>query len=137
MAAPLSTASSRPLLSFQAPLHPTSTSSLVSVLTPARPLAMQEVVIVSAARTPVGCFGGALSKVPAVELGAVAIRGAITKARLKPDQIEEVYMGNVLQANLGQAPARQAALGAGNRDRLCATEGEEAGKAMSGAKQRS
>lgn len=72
-----------------------------------------EVVIVSAARTPVGSFGGALAKVPAVELGAVAIKGAIAKAGLKPDQVEEVYMGNVIQSNLGQAPARQAALAAG------------------------
>ncbi|KAF9946673.1 erg10, acetyl-CoA C-acetyltransferase, partial [Modicella reniformis] len=72
-----------------------------------------EVVIVSAVRTPVGCFAGALKSLTAPQLGAVAIRGAIEKAGIKADQVEEVYMGNVLQANVGQSPARQAALSAG------------------------
>ena len=74
---------------------------------------MKEVVIVSAVRTPMGSFGGALSSVPATALGAAAIKGALEKAGLSADAVEEVYMGNVLQANLGQAPARQAAMAAG------------------------
>ena len=74
---------------------------------------MKEVVIVSAVRTPMGSFGGALSSVPAQALGAAAIKGALGKAGLSADAVEEVYMGNVLQANVGQAPARQAAMAAG------------------------
>ena len=73
----------------------------------------KEVYIVSAARTPIGSFGGALSTVPATKLGATAIKGAIDKAGIDPNKIEEVFMGNVLQANIGQAPARQAAIFAG------------------------
>ena len=71
------------------------------------------VYIVSAARTPVGSFLGTLSSVPATKLGSMAIQGALKMAGLDPKEIEEVYMGNVLQAGMGQAPARQAALGAG------------------------
>ena len=71
------------------------------------------VYIVSAARTPMGSFLGSLSSVPATKLGSTAIQGALKMARLDPKEIEEVYMGNVLQAGMGQAPARQAALGAG------------------------
>ncbi|KAG0318447.1 erg10, acetyl-CoA C-acetyltransferase [Dissophora globulifera] len=74
---------------------------------------LNEVVIVSAVRTPVGAFNGALKKFTAPQLGSIVIRGAIEKAGIKPEQVEEVYMGNVLQANIGQSPARQAALGAG------------------------
>ncbi|KAF9208061.1 erg10, acetyl-CoA C-acetyltransferase [Haplosporangium sp. Z 27] len=74
---------------------------------------LNEVVIVSAVRTPVGCFNGSLKSFSAPQLGAIAIRGAIEKAGIKADQVEEVYMGNVLQANVGQSPARQAALSAG------------------------
>ncbi|KAF9375926.1 erg10, acetyl-CoA C-acetyltransferase [Podila verticillata] len=74
---------------------------------------LNEVVIVSAARTPVGAFQGALKKFTAPQLGSIAIRGAIEKAGIKADQVEEVYMGNVIQAGEGQSPARQAALGAG------------------------
>ena len=74
---------------------------------------MREVVIVSAVRTPMGSFGGSLSTVPATQLGATAIKGALEKINLNPNEIEEVYMGNVLQANLGQAPAKQAAIFAG------------------------
>ncbi|MDA8816927.1 acetyl-CoA C-acyltransferase [Schleiferiaceae bacterium] len=74
---------------------------------------MKEVVIVSAVRTPMGSFGGALSSVPATALGAAAIKGVLEKAGLSADAVEEVYMGNVLQANVGQAPARQAAMAAG------------------------
>lgn len=74
---------------------------------------MSEVYIIGAARTPMGSFGGALSKVPATKLGSVAIEGALGKAGIGAEHVNEVYMGNVLQANAGQAPARQAALGAG------------------------
>jgi acetyl-CoA C-acetyltransferase len=74
---------------------------------------MKEVYIVSAVRTPMGSFLGALSSVPAPELGAIAIKGALEKGKVNPSIVDEVFMGNVLQANLGQAPARQAALKAG------------------------
>ena len=74
---------------------------------------MKEVVIVSAVRTPMGSFGGSLSSVSATKLGATAIKGALNKINLDPNKVEEVYMGNVLQANLGQAPAKQAAIFAG------------------------
>ena len=74
---------------------------------------MTQVVIVSMARTPVGSFLGGLSSVSAPKLGAVAIRAALEKIDLKPDLVDEVLMGNVLQANEGQAPARQAAMFAG------------------------
>lgn len=74
---------------------------------------MKEVVIVSAVRTPMGSFGGCLASVSATDLGAAAIKGAINKIGIKVENIDEVYMGNVLQANLGQAPARQAAIKAG------------------------
>ena len=74
---------------------------------------MKEVVIVSAVRTPMGSFGGSLSTVSATQLGAIAIKGAMQKINLNPNKVEEVYMGNVLQANLGQAPAKQAAIFAG------------------------
>ncbi|MDT0641728.1 acetyl-CoA C-acyltransferase [Zunongwangia sp. F363] len=73
----------------------------------------KEVVIVSAARTPIGSFLGSLSTVPATKLGSIAIKGALDKINLKPELVEEVLMGNVVQAGVGQAPARQAALGAG------------------------
>lgn len=74
---------------------------------------MKEVYIVSAVRTPMGSFLGSLSKVPATDLGATAIKGALDKGNIKPADVNEVFMGNVLQANLGQAPARQAAIKAG------------------------
>ena len=74
---------------------------------------MKEVVIVSAVRTPIGSFGGAISSIPATKLGGIAIKAAIEKSHIDKDQVDEVYMGNVLQANLGQAPARQAAIYAG------------------------
>ena len=81
------------------------------------------VYVVSAARTPIGRFGGALAGVPATELGAVAIRAAVERAGLDPAtaEIDDVLMGQVLQAGAGQAPARQAALGAGLRDATPAT----------------
>ncbi len=74
---------------------------------------MKEVYIVSAVRTPLGSFGGVLSSFAATELGSKAISGALEKAGVATDQVEEVFMGNVVSANLGQAPARQAAIGAG------------------------
>lgn len=74
---------------------------------------MKEVVIVSAVRTPIGSFMGGLSTVSATKLGATAIKGALDKINLDPSLIQEVFMGNVLQAGLGQAPAKQAAIGAG------------------------
>ncbi|AXP82020.1 putative acetyl-CoA acyltransferase [Mariniflexile rhizosphaerae] len=73
----------------------------------------KEVVIVSAVRTPIGSFMGALSTIPAPQLGAVAIKGALNKINLKPELVDEVLMGNVVQAGTGQAPARQAAIYAG------------------------
>lgn len=73
----------------------------------------KEVYIVSAVRTPLGSFGGKLSGLTAVELGSAAIKGALGKAGVKADAVQEVFMGNVISANLGQAPARQAAIGAG------------------------
>ena len=73
----------------------------------------KEVVIVSAARTPIGSFLGGLSTVPATKLGAIAIKGALDKINLNPELVQEVLMGNVVQAGNGQAPARQAAIYAG------------------------
>ncbi|MDI1322544.1 MAG: acetyl-CoA C-acyltransferase [Algoriphagus sp.] len=73
----------------------------------------KEVYIVSAVRTPLGSFGGKLSGMTAIELGSIAIKGALKKADVKAEEVQEVFMGNVLSANLGQAPARQASIGAG------------------------
>ncbi|MDP4247428.1 MAG: acetyl-CoA C-acetyltransferase, partial [Bacteroidota bacterium] len=82
----------------------------------------KEVVIVSAVRTPIGSFGGALREFSATALGAIAIKGALEAAGVRPEQVQEVLMGCVLQANLGQAPARQAARQAGLRDEtICTT----------------
>lgn len=77
---------------------------------------MREVVIVSAVRTPIGSFGGALSGFSATQLGGLAIKAAVEKAGIKPADVQEVYMGNVLSANIGQAPATQAAKFAGLPD---------------------
>lgn len=73
---------------------------------------MSKVYIVSSVRTPLGSFGGSLSSLSATKLGTLAIQGALNSAKVSPDQVDEVLFGNVCQANLGQAPARQAALGA-------------------------
>jgi acetyl-CoA C-acetyltransferase len=73
----------------------------------------KEVYIVSAVRTPIGSFGGKLSGFTAIELGSTAIKGALNKSGVAADAVNEVFMGNVISANLGQAPARQAAMGAG------------------------
>ncbi|MCG2419116.1 acetyl-CoA C-acyltransferase [Aequorivita sp. F47161] len=80
-----------------------------------------KVVIVSAARTPIGSFMGSLSSLTAAQLGSAAIKGALKKIDLEPSLVQEVYMGNVVQAGVGQAPARQAALGAGIPDTVPAT----------------
>ncbi len=83
---------------------------------------MQEVYIVSAKRTPMGSFGGSLSQLTAPQLGSIAIKSAVEAAKIDPNLVEEVYFGNVIAANLGQAPARQAALGAGlNPSTRCTT----------------
>ncbi|MGB1032874.1 MAG: acetyl-CoA C-acetyltransferase, partial [Flavobacteriales bacterium] len=82
---------------------------------------MKEVYIVGAARTPMGSFMGSLSSIPATKLGSIAITGALEKAGLAASEVQEVFMGNVLQAGLGQAPARQAAKGAGLSDHVPCT----------------
>ena len=74
---------------------------------------MKDTYVLGMARTPIGSFGGSLSKISAVDLGAHSIKQAIAKAGVRPEDIEEVFMGQVLQAGSGQAPARQAALAAG------------------------
>jgi acetyl-CoA C-acetyltransferase len=71
---------------------------------------MSDIVILSATRTPLGSFQGAYTNTPAAQLGATAIRGAVAQAKISPDDVSDVLMGNVLQAGQGQAPARQAAL---------------------------
>ena len=81
----------------------------------------KKIVIVSAARTPIGSFMGALSTVPAPHLGAAAIKGALNKINLDPNLVDEVFMGNVVQAGVGQAPARQAALFAGLSNEVACT----------------
>jgi acetyl-CoA C-acetyltransferase len=82
---------------------------------------MSDVFILSAARTPIGKFGGGLSTTPATQLGAIAIRAAVERAGIAPERIDEVIMGQVIQAGAGQAPARQAALKAGLPDGVSAT----------------
>lgn len=84
-------------------------------------MSKKEVYIVSAVRTPIGSFGGSLKDISATQLGAIAIKGAIEKAGISPSDVQEVYMGCVLQANLGQAPARQAAIYAGLPASVCCT----------------
>ncbi len=81
----------------------------------------KKVVIVSAVRTPIGSFGGTLKDLSATQLGAIAIKAAVDKAGIRPDQVNEVLMGCVLQANLGQAPARQASMLAGLPDNVICT----------------
>ena len=81
----------------------------------------KEVYIVAAVRTPIGSFGGALSALSATSLGAIAIQGALVKAGIQADQVDEVMMGSVIQAGLGPAPARQAAKAAGLPDKVICT----------------
>jgi acetyl-CoA C-acetyltransferase len=85
-------------------LHPTLKTA---------PIYMKEVVVISAVRTPMGAFGGTLKDLSATKLGAVAIKGALSQAGISPEQVQDVLMGCVIQSNLGQAPARQAAKFAG------------------------
>jgi len=92
---------------------------------------VKDVVILSAARTPVGSFLGSLSAVPAPALGSTAIRGALERAAIRPDEVEQVLMGNVLSAGQGQAPARQASLGAGIPNSVpCITVSKVCGSGM-------
>jgi acetyl-CoA C-acetyltransferase len=91
----------------------------------------REVVIVGAARTPIGAFQGALSKLTAPQLGAIAIKAALERAGVAADQVDEVIMGNVLQAGVGQAPARQAAIFAGLPERVpCTTLNKVCGSGL-------
>lgn len=92
---------------------------------------MNEVVILSGVRTPIGAFGGSLSSLTAPQLGAIAIKAAVEKAGLSPDDPNEVLMGQVLQGGVGQAPARQAALGAGLPNSIpCTTVNKVCGSGM-------
>ncbi len=94
----------------------------------------EQAYIISTARTPIGSFGGVLSSLSATELGAKAIKGALDKIKLDPAQVEEVFMGNVVSANLGQAPARQAALGAGlPNETICTTVNKVCASGMKAA----
>ena len=81
----------------------------------------KKIVIVSAVRTPIGSFMGALSTISATQLGATAIKGALNKINLDPNLVDEVFMGNVVQAGVGQAPARQAAIFAGLSNNVACT----------------
>ncbi|MCW3110326.1 MAG: acetyl-CoA C-acyltransferase [Segetibacter sp.] len=81
----------------------------------------REVYILSAVRTPIGSFGGSLKELSATKLGAIAINGAIAKAGIKPEQVDELLMGNVIQAGVGQAPARQACKASGLPDTVICT----------------
>ncbi|MES2798034.1 MAG: thiolase family protein [Bacteroidota bacterium] len=81
----------------------------------------KSIYILSGSRTPMGAYGGVLSTIPATELGAIAIKDALQKAGLSSEKIETIVMGNVLSANLGQAPARQASMAAGLPENVCAT----------------
>ena len=76
---------------------------------------MSDVFILSAARTPIGKFGGGLSTVPATDLGATAIRAAVERSGIAPEKVDEAIMGQVIQAGAGQSPARQASIKAGCR----------------------
>ena len=89
-------------------------------------------VIVSAVRTPFGRLGGALADYEATELGAIAIRAALERVGLEDDEVEYVIMGQVLQAGAGQAPARQAAIGAGCRSRCRRTRSTRSARRRSG-----
>jgi len=85
-------------------------------------MSFKNVVIVGCKRTPIGLLMGSLSSFSATNLGSIAIRGALANTRLENKDIEEVYMGNVLQAAVGQSPATQAALGAGlSKNTICTT----------------
>ena len=92
---------------------------------------MSDVVLIGAARTPIGAFLGGLAPLSAPKLGSIAIRCALERAGVRPDQVDEVFMGNVIQAGVGQAPARQAALGAGIPTRVpCTTVNKVCGSGL-------
>ena len=74
---------------------------------------MNEVYIMSISRTPIGSLGGVISSLSAIQLGTISVKSAMERAKISPEQIQEVYMGNVLSANLGQAPAQQVSIAAG------------------------
>ncbi len=82
---------------------------------------MKEVYIVAVARTPIGAFGGSLSSLSAVQLGSIAVKNAVSRANIKPEMVQEVFMGNVVSANIGQAPVTQALIGAGLPDTIPST----------------
>jgi acetyl-CoA C-acetyltransferase len=82
---------------------------------------LKDAVIVSFARTPIGSIGGSLAAHTAPQLGSFAIKGALERAGVKPEQVDEVIMGNVVSAGIGQAPARQASKFAGIPDSACCT----------------
>ena len=84
-------------------------------------MSKKEVYIVSAVRTPLGSFGGIFANISATKLGSIAIKGALEKANVNSQNIDEVFMGNVCSANLGQAPARQSAIAAGIPDSVPCT----------------
>ncbi|RLN25494.1 hypothetical protein C2845_PM07G04310 [Panicum miliaceum] len=90
-----------------------ASSSAAAAASASQGLKDRDVCIVGVARTPIGALLGSLSSLPAIKLGSIAIQGALRRANVDPALVQEVFMGNVLSANLGQAPARQAALGAG------------------------
>ncbi|OEL30810.1 Acetyl-CoA acetyltransferase, cytosolic 1 [Dichanthelium oligosanthes] len=90
-----------------------ASSSVAAATSDGQGLQARDVCIVGVARTPIGALLGSLSSLPATKLGSIAIQGALRRANVDPALVQEVFMGNVLSANLGQAPARQAALGAG------------------------
>jgi len=90
-----------------------SSSAAAATSDDSQGLKARDVCIVGVARTPIGALLGSLSSLPATKLGSIAIQGALKRAKVDPALVQEVFMGNVLSANLGQAPARQAALGAG------------------------
>lgn len=94
---------------------------LTNQLTMSSAASIDEVYIVSAKRTPMGAFLGKLSSLPAPQLGAISIKAALAEANVKPGEVDEVFLGNVLSANLGQAPAKQASLAAGIPDTVPCT----------------
>ena len=117
--------SSRPFLRHLARSMVCGTQSLLSLSNISRVLqssaTRHEAVIVAASRTPVGSINGSLKTVTATQLGAIALKHAFDKSGVKPDVVEEIYFGNVVQAGVGQSPARQVALGAGMSSRSDAT----------------
>jgi acetyl-CoA C-acetyltransferase len=92
---------------------PVTLETLVRSLTLARSQSTQDVYILSASRTPIGSINGTLASLTAPQLGIVAVKHAMERAGIEPKRVEEIYMGNVVQAGVGQSPARQVGIGAG------------------------